>query len=345
MNITVEKLPKCTANIRAEIPADQVNAAKKQITNNYASQAQIPGFRPGKTPKSVIEKRYATQIAEELEGQLVQSAFQKAVQDDSTLQILHSKKAEEFTFNGDNSASFTVPVILSPEFELQEYKNIAIEVPSEEVTEEEKANTLTDLQQRFANYSDVEDGRGLVSGDLAVINYEGKIDGKSVTEAIGEKAAFLGGREDYWVKMDAKAFLPGFTDQLIDAKVGETRSVSVTVAADFPVEEARNQTIDYNVEITSIKTEELPEIDDAFAEKLIPEGNLEKLHEAINEQLSGEKKQRISRMKEELILEQIVGQYDFEMPEDFLTSETQRQVNLIAQQGMEQGFDDRRQPS
>ena len=340
MNITVEKLPKCTAVIRAEVPADQVSATKDSITHAYSTQARIPGFRPGKTPKTVIAKRYSAEIAEELESRLVQSAFQQAVTEDSSLQVLHFKSPDEFTVNPDNTVSISASVVLAPEFELKEYKGIEVEVPSEDVTEDEKSNALADLRQRYANYSDVEEERGLVKGDLAVINFEGKVNGKAVVDDLGESASFLGGRDEYWIKIEDNAFLPGFSEQLVDAKVGETRSVSVTVKDDFPIEAARGKEIDYSVEVKSIKQEELPELNDDFAAKILPEGTMEKLTEIIEMQLTSEKKQRIGQMKEDILLGKIAEQYDFEMPEDFLTSETQRQADMIAQQGMQQGWDE-----
>ncbi len=340
MNITVEKLPKCTAVIRAEIPADQVASTRDSITQSFSSQARIPGFRPGKTPKAVILKRYDAEISEELQSRLVQAAFQQAVTEDKDLQVLHFKDPDEFSINPDDTVSISAPVVLAPEFELKEYKGVAVEVPSEEVDQAEKDNALADLRQRFANYSDVEEKRGLVKGDLTVINFEGKIDGAPVAEVLGESAAFLGGREEYWLKIEDSAFLDGFTDQLLDAKVGEKRSFSIEVKEDFAIEAARKQTIDYSVEVTSIKQEELPELNDEFAAKLLPDGTLDKLKELIESQLSSEKQQRIERIKEDSVLEKIAEQYDFEMPDDFLTSETQRQVDLIAQQGMQEGWND-----
>ncbi len=116
MNITVDKQPECTATLRAEFPADHVQNERKKIVKAYSSQAKIPGFRPGKTPISVIEKRFASDIKDELESRLISAACDEAMKKDEDLKVLNFKNPESLNHADDGSFSFVMPIILAPTF-------------------------------------------------------------------------------------------------------------------------------------------------------------------------------------------------------------------------------------
>jgi len=183
MNITVDKQPECTATLRAEIPADKVQSERKNIVKAFGAQAKIPGFRPGKTPISVIEKRFANDIKAELESRLVSAACGEAMQQDEDLRVLNFKAPEATEFPDDGSFTFTMPLILAPVFELPDYKEIDVKVAPTDATEEEVQREIGGVLERYADYKDIED-RNLESGDIAVIDFTSTLDGKPLEEAV-----------------------------------------------------------------------------------------------------------------------------------------------------------------
>ena len=123
MNIVVEKLPKCVATLRVEIPADKVQGEREQIVRGYASKARVPGFRPGKAPRAVVEKRFQKEIAEELNGALINEAYDEALKQES-LHVLDFGVPEDVTTHPDGSITFVAKLTLAPE-ELPRLRTLA----------------------------------------------------------------------------------------------------------------------------------------------------------------------------------------------------------------------------
>lgn len=335
MNITVEKKT-CAATVNVEVPADKVASERKNIVNAYVGQANIPGFRKGKAPVKVIEKRFETEIKEELTNRLVQEGCQEAIKKEE-LKVLNVQAPQAPEFKEDGAFSFETSVMLAPEFELPEYKGLEIEVPSTEVSDEDVDNSLSELQQRFADFKDVED-RALEEGDFAVVDFTATLDGKPVAEAIGKPAGFLEGREGHWVKIEDDSFLPTFGPQLAGLNKGDSKDVTVTIGEDFPISEVRGADIVFAVTVKEIKVQELPELNDEFAGKLLPEKGLEDLKEVIKEQLSQEKTRAAEDAKVNQIVEQLNSAVDFDLPEELVAAETQGNIAQMAQRAQAQGL-------
>ena len=131
MNIVVEKQPKCVATLRVEIPAEKVRGERDQIVRNYASKARIPGYRPGKAPLPVVEKRFAKDISEELHDNLINQAFDEAMRQEN-LKVLDFGNPDNLSTSADGAFSFAAKLTLAPEVQLPEYKGINVTVPPAE---------------------------------------------------------------------------------------------------------------------------------------------------------------------------------------------------------------------
>jgi trigger factor len=136
MNIRLEKKEKCLAALSIEVPAETVASERAKILKAFVRQARIPGFRPGKAPKAVIEKAHAEDISQEVESRLIQNSFQEALKENEDLKVLNVKNPENVTHQADGSFTFDAELITSPEFSLPDYKGLDIEVPKVEVTDE-----------------------------------------------------------------------------------------------------------------------------------------------------------------------------------------------------------------
>jgi len=335
MNIVVEKQPKCVATLRVEIPADKVRGQREEIVRNYASRAKIPGFRPGKAPQAVIEKRFEKDINEELESQLINEAFEQAMKQEE-LKVLDFGNPQDLVTGPDGGISFVSTLTLAPEVTLPEYKGITVTVPPVEVPEEDLQNQLQELRERFADFNTVED-RAVAMGDFAVIDYSSTVDGRPTDEFLGKPAGYLSGREGFWLKLDEKSFLPGFAAEVAGMNAGESREIKLTLPADFPVEVLRGREIVFAVTLKEIKEQVLPELDDGLAAKLMSGKSMDDLISLIRENMCQEREKRISDMKVNQIVAHISGQVDFELPEDLVTRETQSQVDAMVQRGVQAG--------
>ena len=183
MEINVDIQPDCTATLKASIPAETTAARRASIVDSYAAKAKLPGFRPGKTPKSIIEKRFKKEIEEELLDTLFETACSTALEENPKLKVLNFGKPEQsLDDQGNYTATSTMTVV--PEFELPEYKGIEVKVPSSEVTEADVEEALNSLAEQIAEFTPVD--RAAKKDDVAIIDFKTTLDGKPVAEAVGK---------------------------------------------------------------------------------------------------------------------------------------------------------------
>jgi trigger factor len=336
MNIVVEKQPKCVATLRVEIPADKVKGQRDQIVRGYTSKARVPGFRPGKAPRAIIEKRFEKEITEELNDKLFNEAFDEALKQED-LKVLDFGIPENLTTTTDGGISFSSKLTLAPEVQLPEYKGVTVTVPPLAVPDEDVDAQLKALQERFADFKDIE-GRPAAMADFAVIDYTSTVEGKPTEEFLGKPAGYLSGREGFWVRLDEKAFLPGFADQLVGMNSGDTKDITITLPEDFPVADLQNREIVFTTTVKELKEAILPELDDELAAKLAPGKTMAEITDIIRENMQGERKRKIDDMKVNQIVAHFNNQVDFELPEELITQETQSQADAMVQRGVQSGM-------
>jgi len=336
MNITVEKQPNCIATLKVEIPADKVRGQRQAIVSNYAGKARIPGFRPGKAPMNVVEKRFEKQIADELNENLFHLAVDEAIKKES-LKVLDFGPPQDLLASPDGGMAFTSRLTIAPEINLPEYKGVKVTVPSEEVPDQDVEDQLKSLQERFAEFEDIE-GRGAEMGDFAIIAYSSTVDGQATEEFLGKPAGYIGGREGFWIKLDEKAFLPGFAEQVVGMKPEDSKDIAVTVPEDFPVADLRGKELVFATTLKELKTSILPELNDEFAGKLAPDKTMDEIKEMIRENMGEERKRRIEDLKVNQIVSQLVAKVDFDLPEALVEQETQSQADAMVQRGVQSGM-------
>lgn len=336
MNIVVEKQPKCVATLRVEIPAARVSGERDQIVKGYASKARVPGFRPGKAPRAVVEKRFQKEISEELNGNLINEAYDEALKQEN-LHVLDFGVPEDVTTHENGSITFVSKLTLAPEVTLPDYKGVTVTVPPAAVPEEEITAQLTALQERFADFNPIE-GRAAAMADFAVIDYSSTVEGKPTEEFLGKPAGYLSNREGFWVRLDEKAFLPGFAEQLVGLNVDDSREITITLPEDFQIPELAGKEMVFQTTIKELKEAILPALDDEMANRLAPGKTMEDIKNIIRENMAGERERKISDMKVNQIVAHFNAQVDFELPEELVLQETQSQADAMVQQGVKAGM-------
>lgn len=335
MKFIVEQLPDCRASMRVDVPAETVATQKKQIVKLFSQQAKIPGFRPGKVPSHVIEKRYAKEIADELKDRLVRMGCQEGIKKEG-LDVINVTDIRDDEFI-DGGFAFTAQLQTAPAFELPDYKNIPVSVPKVDVTEHDVDHQMDHWRQRLATFEDAEEGHALEMGDYAVLTFEGAFEGKPLAE-VSDKAGYMAKGVEQWLRLDEQAFLPGFCEQLLGLKKDDKKEFDIGLPEEMPIEELKGANLTYNVEVKGVKVQVLPEWTDELAAKVAGDATVESLREQARAQLKAQQEQqRQSEMTTELI-EYFDTKLEFELPEGVVASETQRQVNDLVQRGQSQGL-------
>ena len=338
MKVEVEKQPGFVSKLQIELPPEEVAKEWDAIANSFARFAKIPGYRPGKAPRTVIDKRFRKEIQDELTKKLVSKSYHEAIAQEQ-LRVASLTNIEDIQFGEDKSMRFRATVVTAPEFELPDYKNIPVQLPETTVPDAEVDAALERLRDQSADFVDVP-ARGLQMGDFAVIDFEGSVDTKPIIEIAPQASKNLQGGKKFWLHVAAENFLPKFCEQLVEQQPGETRLVIVEFSADFPVKELAGKKADYAVTLREIKEKVLPAIDDALAAKLAPGKTLTELRQMIGHDIEHAKEHDVERAKEAQILKYLHERIQFELPPALLQNETRRALAELVQRNRERGVTD-----
>src|SRR6266702_4692398 len=247
MKVEVEQQPNSVSTLRIELPPEEVSKEWDSIANSFARFAKIPGYRPGKAPRSGIEKRFRKDIQEEVTKKLVSRSYRDAIAQ-KQLRVASVSNVEDVQFGEDKSMRFRATVVTAPEFELPDYKNIPVTLPDTKVSEAEIDAALERLREQAADFVDVPD-RGLQMGDFVVIDFDGMIDGRPIAEIAPNASKNVHGGRKFWLHLAPENFLPRFCERLVGMRPGETRSVQVEFPVDFLVTELAGKKADYAVTV------------------------------------------------------------------------------------------------
>jgi trigger factor len=338
MKVEVENQPQGVATLRIELAPEVVSKEWDTIASNYSRYARIPGYRPGKAPRQVIEKKFRKEIQDELTKALVSKSYHEAIEE-KKLRVVSLTDVGDVEFGEDRSMRFRATVVTAPEFELPDYKQIPVELPSTAVTETEVDAAIERLREQTADFVDAKN-RPLAMGDYAVLDFTGAIDGIPIAEIVPEASKNLHGGKKFWLHLAPENFLPKFCEQIVGMNPGDTRSVQVEFPAEFPVTELSGKKADYAVTLDEIKEKVLPELDDAFAGKMMPEKTLAELRHAVEHNLEHEKEHEIERAKEQQVVKFLHERISFDLPPPLLKNETRRALNELVHRNRERGIPD-----
>ncbi len=338
MKVNVEKQPDATSTLYIELPPDEVSKEWDAIANSFARFAKIPGYRPGKAPRKVIEAKFKKEIQDELTQKLVSKSYRSALEQEK-LRVVQLTNLEDVQLSDDKSLRFRATVVTAPEFELPEYKSIPVELAEIKVDEKEIDAALERLREQAADFADVTD-RALQMGDFAVIDFQGTIDGKPISEVAPDASKNLHGGKKFWLHLAPDNFLPKFCDQLVGLNLNETRKVEVEFPADFLVEEVRGKKAEYEVTLQEIKMRVLPELNDEFAGKMLPNKTLAELRHVIEHDIEHGKEHEVEQARESQILKFLHEKTTLEVPPSLLRGETKRALSELVQRNRERGITD-----
>lgn len=328
MEAKMEKIEKNVVKFEIRIEADKFQDAIKKAYNKNVKNFNVPGFRKGKVPMSIVKKHYGVGILmEDAINFAIDSSYAKALEENNISPVDYPK-IDLVTAEEGKDFVYTAEVTVYPEVELGEYKGLNVEKVSYEVTEDAINEKLSEMQQKGARIEIKEDGE-VAKGDTAVIDFKGFID----------DVAFEGGEgKDYSLEIGSGTFVDNFEEQLIGAKAGDKVEVNVTFPENYGREELNNKKAKFEVLVKEIKVKELPEIDDEFANEVSEFETLIELKEDISKKIEEANKNKADREYEEAIIKAVVENAKIEIPAVMVEKEIDAMVKNLEERLKYQGL-------
>ena len=322
--------PDCTRELVLDVPAEDVTKAFRTVTRNYQKYAKIPGFRPGKVPESVVRRRYSSEIRKEVIDGLLPERFNRGVRE-LGVQPVGQPQVTELTVEEGQPLHVKAAFEYIPAFSIEGYKDVTVEKPSVELTDEEFQHEMSQLRESRATIEPVEEDRELVDGDWAQISYTGLVDGEP-------EAAPVAG-QDTLVEIGGKDTVAAFNDVLRGAKPGQELKAEVIYPADYAEPSLAGRTVSYEVTVKAIKKRIIPELTDDFAKELGQYESLAELETRVREHMSNRKRRSVAAQTKDKLFAALTEKFSFPVPEslvqDQVDARLDRGLRALAAQGME----------
>ena len=319
-----EDLGQCRTRIKFSIPYEEVKGAIDRAFDQIKGSAFIPGFRPGKAPRPMIERKYSKIIREEALSKLMPKSYYNAIKE-KELHPVGDPTFEDIKYEADQPLTFTATVEIIPDFTLPDYKSIEIKkVEVKEPEEEEIQKVLNVHREHHAKYEPVED-RGVEEGDYVMINVEHDID--------GEKNS----RKNQMLEVNKEVIFPEFIKNIVGMKPTDKNGFEVTFPDDYESKEVAGKTAHYDIELLEIKRKVLPELDDDFAKDTGRAETLEALREDITKTLRDENERRAHSEEENQVIDSLIGMSNLEIPPSMMEAQTNNNIRRAVQYSMYSG--------
>ena len=327
MEAKMEKIDVNVVKFEVKVEADKFKEALTRAYKKNVKKFNVPGFRKGKVPMNVVKKYYGVEVLlEDAVNFAIEGSYANVLKENNVRPV-DFPKVEVVQAEEGKDLIYTAEVTVYPEVELGAYKGLNVEKKTYEVTEEEVAAKLKEMQEKNARV-EVKEG-AIENGNIAVIDFKGFIDG----------VAFEGGEgHDYSLEIGSGSFIDNFEEQLVGAKAGDKVEVNVTFPENYGKEELNGKPAKFEVEVKEVKAKELPVLDDEFAKEVSEFETLEALKEDTTKKLEEANTARAEREYEEAILRAVVENAKMDIPAVMVEQEIDRMVQNLAQRLQYQGL-------
>ena len=327
MSVKVENLEKSMAKITVEVDAADFEKAIKKSYDKDKNRFNIPGFRKGHAPLSMIEKMFGEQVFYEDALNVVLDETYPDAAKESQLDIVSRPEIGVDQIGKGKNLIYTATVAVKPEVKLGEYKGVTVEKADTTITAEEIEKRLD--REREKNARTVEVEREIKKDDIAKIDFTGYVDDKE----------FEGGKgEDYDLTIGSGTFIPGFEDQLIGHKAGEEVDVNVTFPEEYGAKELAGKPALFKVTVKSVKEKQIPEADDEFASEVSEFDTLDEYKKDLEKQLKEEKEKQATTANENAVVAKVVENAEVELPEPMIESQLDNMYYDYAMRLQQQGI-------
>lgn len=329
MKVTVENGENQQVTLTIEVEAAEVNKAVEQACKRLANRVSIPGFRKGKAPRMIVERHVGKDaVLQEAFDIVAPKALSKAF-DEQKIDPVTRPSVDIETLEEGKDLVFKATVTPRPEVKLGDYKGLNVLKNEVNITDEDVEKQLKTFQDRQGKLVDAPEGAEVKDGDFTTLDFKGFVDGE----------AFDGGEgKDYPLQIGSNSFIPGFEDQLVGAKIGEERDVNVKFPEEYHAKELAGKDATFKCTIRSIKTKELPAIDDELAKKVSKFETLDELKADIRKNLEENAERTAENDQKSAAIEMATNNITVDIPavmiDNRVTAMIQEMAMRLEQQGM-----------
>jgi trigger factor len=312
MQFTIEDVSSVKKTLHIEIPQDEVARELEKAYNQLKKNAKIKGFRPGKVPRSVLERMFKKDVHADVSSRLIQSSFIDAIKQ-SELRVVGNPELEPPELAADSSYKYDATVEITPEIEDIDFKGLSLERARYEVSDDEVDVQLKTLQKNMARQEKISEDRPARDGDFVLIDFEGSKDGDPVPE--------FAKTENFSLEIGKAAISEDFDRRLCGMKPGDTNEFKIKFAEDYANEKLADLEISFKVTLNEIRKEIMPEINDALAKKAGSYETLDELKSVILDNLKQGYAKRTEQELNEQVFTELIAKTDFEVPDAMVEME------------------------
>jgi len=320
MQVSVETTQGLERRLTISVPAETVDVEVKNRLRQVSKTQRINGFRPGKVPPSVIQKRYGKSVRQEVAGEIMQRNFVDAI----IAEKINPAGRPSFVAKSNEDGKdleFEATFEVYPEVELKDLEEIAIERPAVEVTESDLDEMFVTLQKQHQTWK--ENKRKTKKGDKLTLDFTGRVDGEE----------FEGGKaEAFELELGAGRMIPGFEKEITGMKTGEEKTIKVTFPEDYHAENLKGKDAEFDIVVHKTEGSELPKVDEEFAKLFgVEEGGVEALRTEVSKNMTRELTQAVKAKVKTQVIDGLLAAHDVDLPSALVAQE----VDVLRQQAMQ----------
>ena len=305
MKVEVENLSNVERRVHIEVPWETIQTELNEAYKALSKRARVKGFRPGKVPRKVLEQLYKKTVEGEVISRLVDDSFRKAVEEKDLFPIDRPVLDEMPNIETGEPLAFAARVEVKPEVDVGKYEGLDVEKTKVTVEDAQVEQELNALREKAAVVEPISDRTEAQTGDLAVVDFFGYVDGET----------FKGGKGiNYTVELGGGEMIPGFEDAIVGMKVGEEKQFNLAFPEGTGPEEVQGKDVEWKVDLKELKQKIYPEIDDEFAQDLGEYDSLDELKAQIRENLATREDARSKRELRDKVLDALVDANPIEVP-------------------------------
>lgn len=325
MKTSLEKLEGLKRSLTVELPIDTFNQKTDKVLQSMASQAKIDGFRKGKVPVSLLRKRFGASASADAANEIVNETLGNALEESKSNPV-SQPTLTKIDSNDGKFFYYTVEFEVFPEVKAADFSKIKVEQVKVKITKEDEDRTLNGLKEQLTEYATVK--RKSKTGDRLTIDFKGTIDGE----------VFDGGEaENFIIVLGKGSMIEGFEDGLTDVSTGKSLKLNLTFPKEYHADNLAGKDVIFEINVKDVASPKKPKLDEKFAEKF-GEKDMDSLYIALKERMRVEADSIVSKRNKDSVLEQLLQENDFEVPQASVESEAQLLLKDMESQLQQQGI-------
>lgn len=313
-NTSIQEISQTRQKITVTIPATNIQEEEKRILKDIAKKVNVPGFRKGNAPLSLVKKKFAQALQEELEKAVISSAFKELKEStkEREIYLVADYAMDPQTLSPNGQAVITFTIDFNPQFELSEYKNIPLEKAITPVSEADIDAAVERIRHQQAKFNRVD--TPAKKGDVVKLSYEGTINGELISNLVPEHPIYAA-QKNTWEEAGSteKNSISAIVEGIIGMQEGENKTVSMQYPQDFFIPALAGKEVSYNVSVLEIHEKTLPELNEDFVQSLQLK-SIEDLRETIKKEFEKQREQELLSKSREQIANYLIEKNPFELP-------------------------------